>query len=600
MSSIWKKYKKISNLLIIKNLEVYLAENKKGNKVLILYLNSFPIDEDIKEEKSIKIIEIIKKKTEEYIIIEYDPKLLNNPLIGPIYTPFTKEENQILSSKLKYTRCLLLDDQNKETGKIGYFIKFKIKNFPIKKGLYINSFIDIEHEKFINFKYENKNHVINLSSKRKRFFSCKFDYFLIEIINNDNIKDFLVYDETIDCSYKNKKLFLSKEIIRISFEDKIYIKSEIIDINQREIDIFYDFGKFNDKIELNFNKFDPYTTDIILLNLKEKEYPIIDNYFFKYNIIENVKKQIRYSLLSPRSTLNIKKIKFIEEKEEIQNYQILNNGNISLLIYKNNNIHLKIYNQNLKLENEVIFKSNFEHAKHKQLNNDNFILLFINTFIIKLNKENQNKYDTIQIFPEEEIRRKDVCQFKDFLIFIFEKQYLEIWKFNTSELKYVVHQKMLFNFFSGYLPNCDIKSVCKNELIVSTSSGTLFLEINKNNYLSLVSRVKFQFYFCSFVYNKNYLLTENGEYIFDLRKKWPIAYSSLKFNNSCYTENIILLSNGNLLLEYEDIESQKKYLIEATIFENEIFVIQKIQLKYQFQLITQLKDGTIVIIKKNN
>ena len=61
-----------------------------------------------------------------------------------------------------------------------------------------------------------------------------------------------------------------------------------------------------------------------------------------------------------------------------------------------------------------------------------------------------------------------------------------------------------------------------------------------------------------------------------------------------------MLSNGNLLLEYEDIEKQKKYLIEAKIFENEIFVIQKIHLKYQFQLITQLKNGTIVIIKKNN
>ena len=108
MSSIWKKYKKISNLLIIKNLEVYLAENKKGNKVLILYLNSFPIDEDIKEEKSIKIIEIIKKKTEEYIIIEYDPKLLNNPLIGPIYTPFTKEEKSNFITKIKIHPLLII------------------------------------------------------------------------------------------------------------------------------------------------------------------------------------------------------------------------------------------------------------------------------------------------------------------------------------------------------------------------------------------------------------------------------------------------------------------------------------------------------------
>ena len=35
MNLIWKKYKKISNLLITKYLEVYLAENKNKNKVLI-------------------------------------------------------------------------------------------------------------------------------------------------------------------------------------------------------------------------------------------------------------------------------------------------------------------------------------------------------------------------------------------------------------------------------------------------------------------------------------------------------------------------------------------------------------------------------------
>jgi hypothetical protein len=53
-------------------------------------------------------------------------------------------------------------------------------------------------------------------------------------------------------------------------------------------------------------------------------------------------------------------------------------------------------------------------------------------------------------------------------------------------------------------------------------------------------------------------------------------------------------------MEYEDNQNNKKYLIEVTIFENEIFDIQKIQLKYNFQLITQLKNGAIAIIKTNN
>ena len=282
MNLIWKKYKKTTDLLKTKYLEVFLAENKKGNKVLIQKLISNKLVEEIKKEKIIKIIDIIKNKTETYIIIEYDPKLLTHPLIGPIYPPFTKEENKLLSSKLKYAYCLILNDQYKETENVGYFIKFKIKNFPIKLGLFMN-FIDVEKTKTINFKYENKNHVINLSSKRKRYFSCKYEYFLIEIINNDNIKDYIVYDENIDCCYKNKNNFLSKEVIRMSFENKIYSKNEIVDIEKKGPSL-YDFGK-NDDIKLNLNKIDTDKSFILLLTSKEKDYPMIGNNLFKYNII---------------------------------------------------------------------------------------------------------------------------------------------------------------------------------------------------------------------------------------------------------------------------------------------------------------------------
>ena len=45
-------------------------ENKNRNKVLIQRLISNIIDKDIKEEKIIKIIQINKKKTEAYIVIE--------------------------------------------------------------------------------------------------------------------------------------------------------------------------------------------------------------------------------------------------------------------------------------------------------------------------------------------------------------------------------------------------------------------------------------------------------------------------------------------------------------------------------------------------
>ena len=594
MNLIWKKYKKNSDLLKTKYLEVYLAENKKGKKVLIQKLISNKIDEEIKNEKKIKIIEIIKNKSESYIIIEYDPKILTHYLIGPIYSPFTREENKILSSKLKYAYCFILDDQYRETGKIGYFIKFKIKNFPIKLGLFTN-FIDVEKAKTINFKYENKNQVINLSSKRKRYFSCKFEYFLIEIINNDNIKDYIVYDENLDCCYKNKNIFLSKEVIRMSFENKIYSKNEIVDIENKG-NTLYNFEE-NDIIKLNLNKLDTDKSFIILLNLKEKNYPIIGNNLFRYKIIENVKKQYKYSLLSHSSTISIKNIKIIEEKGQIGNFQILNNGNISILFRKSNSdIYLNIYNQNLQLENKITFNYKANFARHKLLNNDNIILLFNSPIIIKLNKESKNKYDIIQTFPEEEILKKDACQCKDYLIFILQEIYFEIWKYDFKLEFFFFQKKVVINLYRPLL-RYDINFIDPNEIIISTTGGTIFLDIDKNNNISIVCRVQSELYFCPFIYKKKYLLTKDGYFIYDLRKKRPIACSYLQLNLSCHTNNIILLSNGNLLLEYKYTDKDKNYLVEARIFENEIFLIKKIQLKYNFQIITQLKNGSIVIIK---
>ena len=104
----------------------------------------------------------------------------------------------------------------------------------------------------------------------------------------------------------------------------------------------------------------------------------------------------------------------------------------------------------------------------------------------------------------------------------------------------------------------DIKLIHPNEIVISTTGGTIFLELDKNDSISILCRVKREFYFCPFIYKKKYLLTTNGYFIFDLRKKWPIAGCHLQFNRSCYTKNIILLSNGNLLLEYEDIENKLK------------------------------------------
>ena len=601
---ICEKYKKIKDLLNTNNLVVYLVQNNYGQQYLIQKLNTNKINDDIKKEKSIKIIKIMQKGDESYIIIKFKPEVLTNPLIGPIYPPFSKEEDQIISSKLNYAYCSIVNEKNiirKET--IGYFVKFKIKNFPIKKGLFIN-YINTEKVNNINFKYDNKMQSINLSTERKIYSSFKYDYTLIEIMDNDNIKDFLLYDENINCNFKNRKNFLLKEVVCLSFNNKKYYKNSIINVDRKDIKL-YDHYKDSDIINFNYNL--SVINDkslVILLNEKENDFPIIDNYLINNNNIEDIKKQIQFSLIPHPLSVNFANIKIEENCKYSQTFK---DGRISMIFLKDNLISLKIYNKDFILEDEIIFEKDLKDKiygpsfkKYKILNNGDILIIYEKALIIRLNKSNPKKYDIIrQLYFNSS--NNDVCEYKDYLIFCETEETLNIyiWKYDSITKNYISPPQELhypyYNEEQNHYNKCQILQIAQNKIILSEGYVTYFFEII-NDVFTLNCIINEGFYFCPFTYKGKYLLSEYGNNIFDLNLRKTIAWCLLEISNNCYCKKIIKIPNGNLLIEYEDHYYEKKYLIEATIFQNEIYVIQKTEINYDYKLITCLNNGKIILV----
>lgn len=606
-----KKYKTIKVLFNRNNSVIRLVKDNKQQLFFIKKINSNTTSKDLTNEKSNKII---KKGNESYIIFEFKPELLTNPLFGPIYTPFSKEENEIISSKLKYACCSIFYGNIGIKEIMGYFIKFKINNFPIKKGLFINQ-IFLEKLNIINYKYENETYSIDISHGRKIYFSFKYNYTLIEIIDSDNIKDFLIYDEDINVNFDNINNFLLKEVIFLVFNTKKYYKNSIINIVRKENKLFDNYkGSVIINYNININQLDineKYL--VIILNEKEKNFPLIDNYLIKNDIIEDIKKQVKFSLISYKPSLNFEDMKIIE-KGNYKYLQFLKDGNFSILT-----------SDPRLLYNERFISDTFENLdsdfSYKVLSSDDLLIFYKNSKKAKIkrpNKFNVQKYETIQIL-DSQISIDDIIEVKDYLIFCNTKDFLsiEMWKYNKKDNKYISIQKIIFYQYKSeekdflclklglteykLIKNntlCKMLKIKENQLILKEGIKVWFFEIINDN-ISLISVIKDDLEFCPFVYKGKYLLTKYANNLFDFKLKKSVATCSLNLSNNGYCNKIILIPNGNLLIEYEDHFYNKKYLIEAIIFKKEIFAIHKIEIQKNHKLFSCLKNGKIIIIDNN-
>ena len=83
-----------------------------------------------------------------------------------------------------------------------------IKAFITNNHILNQEFLDNE-KKLIIYNYKNEKKEINLELDRYKYTDKELDFTIIEIIKEDNIKDFLEIDEFIDSTdYKNKKICL--------------------------------------------------------------------------------------------------------------------------------------------------------------------------------------------------------------------------------------------------------------------------------------------------------------------------------------------------------------------------------------------------------
>ena len=162
-----------------------------------------------KEEKEERENEFLKKKigekkdeeiNEEYIINE------DNEMID------YEKMKEIMNSNLDKSICKIIIKNNKKIiSGSGFFIK--ISSLNIKGFMTVNHLIDQSYnEKQLIYFQEDKNgekeNSINLNVERFRYSDKELDFTFIEILEIDNISNFLEIDENImSKDYKNEKIF---------------------------------------------------------------------------------------------------------------------------------------------------------------------------------------------------------------------------------------------------------------------------------------------------------------------------------------------------------------------------------------------------------
>ena len=115
--------------------------------------------------------------------------------------------------KTDIKNCIFKIDLRIENGKpvsktgTGFICKISsIKAFITNNHILNQEFLDNE-KKLIIFNYQDEKKEINLELDRYKYTDKDLDFTIIEIIKEDNIKDYLEIDELIDSNdYKNKKI----------------------------------------------------------------------------------------------------------------------------------------------------------------------------------------------------------------------------------------------------------------------------------------------------------------------------------------------------------------------------------------------------------
>ena len=329
---------------------------------------------------------------------------------------------------------------------------------------------------------------------------------------------------------------------------------------------------------------------IILLNDKEKNYPIIDfpNKFLN-KIITDMKKTEKFKKILPniKNTLQFKDFKVMKD---VKSVDILKDRRILVITNKGNNY---VYNEDFSLKEEI--KYNF--YKHIILNNGD--ILEFSPEILRLTNYGE-KIQIIQKFPHKfyEI----ACECQNFL-FLSErkKEYMEVWKYDISKAEYIYDRNITIeekNNYYFYDSKKNIILLKKNEIMTTSVNLLLIFRIENNN-INLIFKCRHNSYFrfLPIVHNKKYIFSfsYHDVNLFSLEKTRFIEISFCPEIGE--VKQIFQLLNGHYLIYFEKYYSNNdnKKLVEAILWENKFFVLKTFEFKHEIKILKQLKNGTVII-----
>ena len=271
----------------------------------------------------------------------------NNIESNKIYNKIEKEneyekininDSEIKKSIVRIEMEIKRNDKSKYISGIGFICNIPSKN--MKAFITYNNIIDLEflnnEKQLIFYNENNKKIIINMEIDRYKNTNEKLDFTIIEILEEDNIKNFLEIEEFLNSKdYKDEEIFLSEYYRNKNLE---YIKGKIIEKNNNNYFkcsinefkkgiIFLMDNKKLVGLKSNNNEILPMNIIINKINfikciydIKEeyigKEVQLLNNEYYdnKKNKIINkeIKEKIKI-ILKGKIELNILKYKFNKE-----------------------------------------------------------------------------------------------------------------------------------------------------------------------------------------------------------------------------------------------------------------------------------------------
>ena len=499
----------------------------------------------------------------------------------------------------------------------GFFCEINYSKIPIKKALFTNNHIinekNIKKGKDITFQYFNENlqiekKTIKILENRRTITDKKLDFTCIEILDEDNIKNYFNIDETI--FNKDKTSFKNKDVLILHYpngKDLSFSDGKIMSITQNELKHSAStcHGSSGSPIILRNNKIigihygGYYNSNNINNNENSVDFNLASTFDA---ILIHIKYQFCYNQLE-KNILTLNK-----HTNRVNNIIILKDGRLSSCSWDG---YIYIYKiENYEIDEIINVSTGINY--HIELLNTN-IIACCNDKTLKIYKTNNNRYQISQILSGHlNIITKVIELNTQIIISCSSDKTMKVWKKNKNKNKesYYLLKTVLIN-------QIDKESIYTNLLKINNIKiVTSEYEINeikfwdtKNNYNNIKTIKNIE---CNWCCNSMCMINDNtlligshykGIYLIDINK---YDYIFKLYDVVYEVYSVTKLLNGNILIgckfcgenEWYIYQSIRQYKFKS---ENKLIKVNSIKVPHnkkdkEFGLygLIEMKDGTII------